>query len=746
MKTSVSPFSGHVARFFCLLALMLALTSVPLHAQRGELRKMSPFVRLTAIEHSAQRRVAARGQHESQLCAFVRISDQGSEVLRANGCRELARFGNIYIAGIPLSRMAALSADRRVQRIEARERCSLHMDTTTTVVNALPVYAGQGLPQAYTGKGVVIGVQDIGFDLTHPTFYDRTATQYRIRRLWDQLSADTVGSALFVGAEYTTTEALLAYAHSRDGLVESHGTHTAGIAAGSGYDSPYRGMAFESDICLVSNAVSSDTAFIAKDDLYKYTSATDALGFKYIFDYAEERGMPCVVSFSEGSNQDFFGDDVLMYEVLDSLTGPGRILVASAGNEAMKGCHYHKPAGQALGGVFVYRNAPYAYITMRSRGDFLFRFTYYHKDGAKKMLVQSKDVLSRPDSLFIDTLAIGEERFPILIAGYPSIYNPQESAFEVLLMGNKNTFGNSQFPVSVEALGGEADVDFFANSCAFVEYKENPTLKGYDNQYCIHSPGSAPSVICVGATSHRASYYNYLGELRSFGLGSGGVRAPYSSIGPTLDGRTKPDVMAPGSNVVSAYSSYFIENNPDHYDLQQDVARFDFRGRTYSWNSNVGTSMSTPVVSGAIALWLQANPQLSPDDVMQIFSRTCRHYDPTLDYPNNLYGYGEIDVYAGLLEVLGLPSRINGLKTSQPVGASFSMNTDSQLQLRFSRPLSRRARLTVWSMGGARMLDEQLEPGSSTASVSLSHLPQGVYVCQLQGGDSDVDGSTLIRR
>ena len=62
------------------------------------------------------------------------------------------------------------------------------------------------------------------------------------------------------------------------------------------------------------------------------TYATDALGFKYIFDYADSVGKPCVISFSEGSGQDFQGYDVLFYEMLHQLVGPGHILLASAGN------------------------------------------------------------------------------------------------------------------------------------------------------------------------------------------------------------------------------------------------------------------------------------------------------------------------------------------------------------------------------------------------------------------------------
>ena len=86
-------------------------------------------------------------------------------------------------------------------------------------------------------------------------------------------------------------------------------------------------------------------------DVYKYTYATDALGFKYIFDYAEQTNQPCVISFSEGSQQDFYGYDVLYYEMLGELVGPGRILVASAGNEGRKLSYLRKERGREKAGT-----------------------------------------------------------------------------------------------------------------------------------------------------------------------------------------------------------------------------------------------------------------------------------------------------------------------------------------------------------------------------------------------------------
>lgn len=179
--------------------------------------------------------------------------------------------------------------------------------------NAADIYTGTRLPQAYTGNGVVLGIMDVGFDLTHPTFLNADGSASRISRFWDQLSADTINSPMYVGAEYATPETIRAYAHSRDGGELYHGTHTLGVAAGNGAGSRYVGMAPESELCLVSNAVSGDEPFIAEEDMYRYTTATDVLGFKYLFDYAESVGKPCVVSFSEGMRQSFSGDALLYY-------------------------------------------------------------------------------------------------------------------------------------------------------------------------------------------------------------------------------------------------------------------------------------------------------------------------------------------------------------------------------------------------------------------------------------------------
>ena len=739
MKTDVKT-NHHVPRALLLLLLLL-MSAVEVGAQRADFSKLSPRLRMMVVGEQSAPRLKVRARNavrERHVCAFIRLTSDGEEVLAANGCRSLARFGDIHIADIPVSRLSSLSLDKRVSRIEAGRTNHALMDSTAMQINALPVYAGKALPQPYTGNGVVMGIVDIGFDLTHPTFYDSSCSRYRIKRLWDQISTDTIGSPFYVGREYTTEDELLSLGHSYDGLIQTHGTHTAGIAAGSGYDSPYRGMAFESELCLVANATSNDKELIDSVEYEKYSYAVDALGFKYIFDYAEKVGKPCVVSFSEGSLEDFEGNDQLYYAILDSLTGPGRILVASAGNSAQELNYMHKPVGRESAGIFIGSNSDGAYVTLKSAEAFDVRLVFYSADRTDTLLLPSSRY-AQADSIYTDSLFIGDHPDHIYAGRYPSCFNADEQCYDIY-MQTMGRFGRTH-EVSLEVLGKDADVELYKVMGGLEVHTRNPALCDADNTHCIHSPSSAPSVICVGATSYRTQFTNYKGEVQIYDQGVNGQRGDYSSVGPTFDGRIKPDVMAPGTNIISAYSSYYIEHKPDARDLNSDIQHFDFRGRTYAWNSNAGTSMSTPAVGGAIALWLEANPRLTPSDIIDIFSRTCTHYDASLSYPNNYYGYGQIDVYAGLLDILGI-SVIREV-SSTPSAARIWSETPGELRVSLPEPANSPLTLRLYALNGQQEASFTLPSGQSEYSLSIA-LPRGVHAVQLVG-DRRYAGSAIVR-
>nr|WP_263323605.1 S8 family peptidase [Neobacillus sp. Marseille-Q6967] len=139
------------------------------------------------------------------------------------------------------------------------------------------------------------------------------------------------------------------------------------------------------------------------------------------------------------------------------------------------------------------------------------------------------------------------------------------------------------------------------------------------NPRTIASPGVSDQVITVGALDDRNTP-----ETRSDGL-----VAEFSSRGPTIYGLTKPDILAPGVNIVSLRS-------PNSYlDKLQKSARVENDYFVLS-----GTSMATPICAGIVALMLQNNPQLTPKQVKEDLMSGA---DLWRERDDNIYGAGYIN-------------------------------------------------------------------------------------------------------
>jgi len=128
----------------------------------------------------------------------------------------------------------------------------------------------------------------------------------------------------------------------------------------------------------------------------------------------------------------------------------------------------------------------------------------------------------------------------------------------------------------------------------------------------IVTPADADSIVSVGAASL-----------------DGSTLASFTGTGPTADGRTKPEVVAPGENVFWAFG-----NSTDEF-----------------WTVQ-GTSAATPLTASAAALILSAHPEFTPMQVRQALMSTAVPLTdayPSFDVPNNYYGHGLVDAYSAVL-------------------------------------------------------------------------------------------------
>ena len=469
-----------------------------------------------------------------------------------------------------------------------------------------------------------------------------------------------------VGTAYTLSADVLRKACSSDSRLQYHGTHTATTAAGSGYDSPYIGMAPDADICLVSNAVSSDKELVP-DSLWElYGPVVDLLGFEYIFRYADEVDKPCVINFSEGTHEDLWGEAQLYSAVLDSLVRPGRIICAAAGNQSLYGTYMRKPVGRERVASLIQPSGNTTYMMLRSQGDFniCLDFMASPTETLLNYEMPIADVLATPDSLLTDTVTVGKLTFELIFGSYPCCYDDSELVTDVVI----NKIGKGSLlsvNIGIGVSGAESEVEVYQEIGYLQSSAEYPDYQDAESTHNIHFPGSDASVICVGATTHRQGFYNYDNVWKKSNWGSSGDVANYSSRGPTLSGNIKPDVLAPGSNIVAAFNSFHRENNPDDYMTEYDISRYTFGGRDYSWSVQSGTSMACPIVAGIIAQWMEAFPKLTREQIIEAFQATCRRPNPSLAYPNNDYGYGEIDAEAGLNYLMEQYDNIDIIKNEE---------------------------------------------------------------------------------
>ena len=651
--------------------------------------KMTPQARLrVAQQKNLQQVVNARqgtpnvaGQ-DGQTANSVRLvlNIEGGKAtfgqLRAAGATVLSRLGRQVVVSVPVESIDALCSIEGVKRIDSGHKGRLKTDVTrrATGVSLLNGPSVEEAVETYSGKGVNLCLFDTGFDFQHPAFKDSEGRS-RIKCVYilgDEsgrkytVNDPEAGEYTFPGSVYDTPELLAKL--TTDATSQYHGSHTASIAGGSLSPQGFGGMAPDADLVLIAALEEAEglDGMESTDDLIE-------LVFAFAAHYADQSEQPTVLSASLNSHAGPHDGTSTVTQAIEELS-KHLVPVFSAGNEGGYPIHIYKKFTKTSTSIKSVLGA----MLEDETGEYALRYlpsvTGYTRAG-NSASVQLNVIAINPFTGKVTTVwssekctaTLGGENVEIIVNSDDDATLAKKFEGTIYLAGGDN--GDGRLCVMAAADGGGSDPFSFMTITVSGEdgteidlWDENVGffgtttlgLPGYtegDNEMSAGDWTCTNSVISVGAYCANTTSRAYDGSTVDTSVSEDeeepadveGDIAFFSSYGTTPNGVSQPTVCAPGVNIVSAWN---------HYALAEDAEVADgMQWEGYVYGAESGTSMACPVVSGIVALWLQADPTLTLADVKEVMENASDADDFTSKNTER-WGFGKISAKRGIDYIL----------------------------------------------------------------------------------------------
>ena len=701
-----------LASAFVSLLGASAQTQIPVNQNH----KWDGPVEFLLQEHKQQTQgLQSNSNVEAEWKGFiVACSDTESvaEKVKAAGYEATVISQRIVSVEVPVSFVPEMASWEEVNYINGARQFQPTMASTRLVSGVDKIHAKEGLETPFTGKGVIVGVIDQGFEYRHVAFLDEKGDP-RVRAVWNHQ------------ANMRPTERIPSTGDNMQGT-HGHATHVTNIAAGSkvkGND--YYGIAPEAEIIMISSSF-DDSKVLAEA--------------KYIADFAKKEGKPFVINMSFGSQMGPH-DGTDNYSLsMNEISQAGGILVAAMGNDGDLNLHAsHKfTADKEKVNLIVepeeYQANPYFLLdlweqTADGKNHLKMRPFTYNKSTRKKNFNDKSLDYAMKANRNVDPNNKKEHFYFEINRNSLS----KDLCFGIEIEGNKD----NEFHAWVNPGSGQVHRGFGKGN-----------LKG-DNQYCV-GEGAASIPYAIAVASYNGNDGNYVsaidGKTYNYG-GWGGAKGyitDFSSRGPSLGKEPKPMVAAPGHNVASAVTQYGGFNSK----ATEIVSIVKNGTKKYYYEVMSGTSMASPAVAGIVALWLEANPELTYEQVKTIIKETSTldKFTGTKDAWNNERGFGKINAYEGLKKALELAENtgINDqLNSEEPITLQRSEN---QFRILFNNDESY-VNIALYNASGMEVKSEQLTDirrGNETV-ISTAGLPAGVYVVRIATTASTTAKKMLVK-
>lgn len=591
-----------------------------------------------------------------EVRCFVRVSDEHVlRLLASRGVRINGRFGDYAVVQMPLGKVASVAAECGVRSLSLPVPMELSNDSARYYGNVDAVHSHVETPSSCTGKGVIVGIIDTGVDFNHINFQDANG-HTRIKRVY--MPQDSTGVSPVIdgdtlpGSHYTTAAQIALL--TTDNPAGTHGTHTAGTAAGSYRDNGYYGIAPDADIVMCSMPQLYDTDI--------------ACAIKYIDNYARSVGKPAVINMSFASQEGAHDGSSALCKIFDNYSSAGHICVISAGNSARERIYLQRKFnGTATDTLRTYidnysSSTSYrGYISSWSASSAPHLIGISVIDKTTHAQVAALPMFALTDSALTLSLDSIPELSPYLSGELFYAWAIEDNGrFHSVIETDVRATEPSRYRLGVRFISAEKEImRAWSSGVIMINDASIPGYTSAVRSSCISDLATGDKAISVGAYCTKRFIPSVSGGTYDFSRSTPQDIAYFSSYGPDARGISRPDVCAPGAAIVSSGSRYYSSWSA----TLSSVAVVD--GVEYPYYGSQGTSMSAPVVTGTLALWLERYPHLTPDDVRAVLAATCVRDSYVASGNPELWGFGKIDALAGLRFIeqnfpIGLDGDVNG--------------------------------------------------------------------------------------
>ena len=607
---------------------------------------LSVIVCLTALNLEAQ------NVNDSYYDAFLSVTDEVDLTeLRNAGLTITARYDGFITAQVPNSfKPYDLKSFTGVSYASPAISIVTYSDSARYYSHVDPVQNGVGLEMPYTGKDVIVGVIDCGFDFNHINFCDSDGNT-RVKAVY--LPFDNSGRTVMIdriqlpGSSFERLETIQPL--TTDDPKTTHGTQTAGIAAGGYKGNGWHGVAPEADIVVCGMPEG------------KLNDVRLAHCISFINDYAHRVGKPYVVNISLGTNVGPHDGTSFLSQVFKQYSGPGHVFVVAAGNDGDENVCIHENIPTKQDTVTVLLSG---YNGGAKRSGCVNAWCKDGKPYNTRMIVvntNTGDIVYQSRSLGTTAIGVTYDFDTEVDTELGQYYNGTVN-FSGSILSNGNASSVMTIDMQAKApnyvmgfqyYGAAMNLDIWTSQYAYFRTYGLPWVSAGTPRGSINDLATTDSVISVGSYNTKqyvplrdgTEYFRHFSKPFEISY--------YSSYGPDQNGIARPDVCAPGSVIISSANRY--DTQAPNIQYWQPSVFVD--GVEYPYCPDLGTSMSAPVVTGAIALWMQANPNLSTADVREVLKNTSYKDGQVVTGDRTRWGYGKLDVNAGMRYVLHIEDK-----------------------------------------------------------------------------------------